>query len=796
MIKTTLVAATVFVATLAAQAPPAAAKTPRPPVVGADQKTAPVAPVKTAPRAPAASPAPGSFPRTRPEADKATADPIARSIRAAMGARDPVLFDQPTPGGALWFQGANYKASFDARGWQFVAQPANGADAALPVRFRTTALTISGTTTPVAELAPTRVGNRVEYRHDAFVEAIDMRGDAVEQTFRFDSLPTRGELLLTIATDSGRDDVDLGDGIEFRGAADHVGYTEAIATDADGASVRAETLATNGTITIRVPAAFVAAARLPLVVDPVVTSSVVYNGATADLSNPDIAWDEGSQSWTVAFERLFSANDIDVYTQRLDANLAPIGGITVVDSTLDVWQQPKLANLRLYGKFLVVAQTSVDAPAPYWIAGRVLDSAGTLTTGQFDIERAGLASHQPGDKIRPGVGGDPVLSGPTYFTVVWERVLSATDHDVHMKQVTDLGVLRSAAPTFIDNSLGFESNPSISRTDGPAPFAQQRFVVCYQRTFGPTDEDVRGSLLTWDGQFVLVGGATNYSVDASFANDTRPQPSTPTDGGANGTRHTMFVYQRTTANNGDVAGSVGTIDGTMLAFADLTALENNPTRLAWPQYNPGVDCDGTRFGVVYQELFNGAGADYDTRIDLFGFDTNTNTIVIQESALTLGFSGDAEFNPRIASRYAGSGARSTRYATTHERSFTAPFTIEAWGYDGYVPASLTSRTTQCGTLGIAVTGSPTIGFSLDFTLATAFPVAGFDFGTPASVGIPTCACTLGVNGTLIVTNPLHVDIPSQVSLVGAAFSVQGFTFEAGPCLGSVSVSDTIDFTLQ
>lgn len=32
--------------------------------------------------------------------------------------------------------------------------------------------------------------------------------------------------------------------------------------------------------------------------------------------------------------------------------------------------------------------------------------------------------------------------------------------------------------------------------------------------------------------------------------------------------------------------------------------------------------------------------------------------------------------------------------------------------------------------------------------------------------------------------------------MGQTFSIQGFTFAAGPCLGSVSVSDTIDFTIQ
>lgn len=798
MLKTLGSISLVLGSALAAQPQEPSPKTPRPPVVGPDVKTTPAPLLKEV--------APGEFhtaeigvvPAPRPIPPKPAANPTAHTVGQLFGNRAQVLFDQPTADGPLWFLGTNYKARFDAAGWTFAGQPAVATDEALPIGFRTRTVTIGGKALALDAGAPAHDGNRVEYRHSGFVEIVDLHLGHAEQSFRIDSLADRGEVRLEIGTTTDRLGEDRGEGVVFHGPADDVTYSEAVAIDANGNRVRAETVLQGGVISIVVPASFVATAALPLVIDPQVASNVVFNQPSVDVNSPDLAWDQGSQTWTVTFERVYSANDIDVFTQRLDADLAPIGGVSIIDLSFDVWALPKIANLRLYGKFLVVAQVSVDAPAPYWIAGRIVDNTGLLTTGQFDIERATVGGHAVGDKLRPDVGGDPLLFGPTYFTVVWERVLSPTDHDVHLKQVTEQGLLRSATPTMVDNATTFESNPSISRTDGPGVYTEQRFVVTYQRTFGANDEDIRAALLTWDGQFVAVGGADNYLVDYSSADDRVPQASTPTDGSGDGTRYTMFVYQRFENGNVDVAGAVGTTQGAILSFANLTALENDPGRLAWPQYNPGVDSDGTRFGVVYQEIYGGTGSDHDTRISLFGFDANSNTIVLQEGAVTMGYSGSPEFNPQIGSVYSSSGERSTRYAMAHETSFVTPFSIEVYSYDGYASGGLSTRPSSCGALAIHATGRPVIGQTVTFDLNNTHPLTGFVFGLaqPLAPIAPCPSCQLGVNGSALLANPLPFVIPGNVAFVGVNLAVQGFTFGGGPCLGQLSVSDTIDIVVQ
>jgi hypothetical protein len=92
--------------------------------------------------------------------------------------------------------------------------------------------------------------------------------------------------------------------------------------------------------------------------------------------------------------------------------------------------------------------------------------------------------------------------------VVWEHVYSPTDHDIYMKQIDPAGNLRSLVATVLDGSFSNESAPQISKSDGPGFAADQRWVVAYQRTYTPSDEDIRGSLITWDGQLVQVGART------------------------------------------------------------------------------------------------------------------------------------------------------------------------------------------------------------------------------------------------------------------------------------------------
>ncbi|MBL8724411.1 MAG: hypothetical protein JNK49_10220 [Planctomycetes bacterium] len=759
---------------------------PLPPVTG-DWKTAAEPVAKTAPDADSAVPA--AQPAAAPFAAKAPAGLRTGAVAAALREQlaTSLLVDTPRAG-EHWVRGANYKAGFDRRGFEFFAAPAAATLPAPHATFRLQEVQVGGRALAVGDATPELHAHEVRWSRGGVVESVALGRGGVEQAFTFAELPARGALELVIAVDAAGG-VSADGGLQFADGAIH--YGAAVAIDARGDRVPALTTLRDGAIAITVPAWFVEQAALPLVVDPLVSNTVAAT-SNLDLSNADLVWDSQDQTWMVVYESRFAANDTDVLVQRLSPAGALVGSLVAVDLTGLVWQRPAIANLQLYHRNLVVAQVSVDDVAPFWIGGRVLEAAGALATAQFDVERASVANHATGDKVRPDVGGDPALAGPTYFTVVWERVFSATDHDIHMKQVTFDGQLRAAAPTMVANSGANQSWPSIAKADGPPPFADQRFLVVFQQTFGVGDEDVHGALLSWDGQVRPVNGNNTFPIATGIANDQRPRASSPT--AASGLRHFLVAYERTTAGNGQIAATLLTHAGSVVAHANLSQMAPAvPT--AWPQAAPSVDCDGVRFAVAHHYLFGSSTLDWDVRAILVA--REGATLAVHESSVLVA-SSQPERSPSIASVYSCTGQHTLGYAVVEERDEAATSTVFLQAYRGSGPAIIGTRPTGCGNVTLARTsGLGSVGETTQFQVAGAPSLLGVLVGLPATQWTPACpSCTMGVDGSALLGDTYNLTLPGSAVFAGITLSVQGFAFSGGPCLGSVALSDTIDLTLR
>lgn len=785
--KALLVACLGAALTAQSSPPQQSPKVPGEPSPGVREKRVEPPLVKTplAPSTATTSPGTTAFDQ-RSIANKPVADAAISQFARSMRNLALPQFDVPTESGPIWALGSDFKASFDNRGWAFIAQPAAGGESQ-PLGLRVLHATVAGRDLPVRSGQPVRNGQRIDRDCGSFVESVDVTAANVQQTFTFAALPTRDELVVSMAVDSSLFGEDLGDGVAFRSPTTSVNYSEAVAIDADGNRCVAPTTFANGIITISVPATFLATAKLPLVIDPYV-ANVTAHGDTVDLGEPDVAWDESNLVWAVSYQRQFSASDWDMYIQLLDTNLNLVGAPITIDFTGSRWQNGRIANLGAYDRFLVVAEVRLGTN-PVKVSGRTLDMVGTVAGTQFDIATSTV------DELHPDVGGDSE-GAPTYWTVVWEHAFSATDHDIYARQVQSDTVLRGTGPTFIQTNTTNQTWPSISKSDGAAPYADQRFTIIYQQTFNASDEDIYGSMLTWDGQFVTVAGNNTFLIEGSGNNDVLPEVSSPTRNDATGLRKMLAVFERTNASNGDIAAVAMDQAGNWQGSGDLSVLENS-TRLLWPQYRPSVDSDGARFAVTYHERFSGTGNDLDTRITLvgaFGFQ-----LVAQESGVTLGFSGNPEFNVKIASRYSGAGFYHPRYCTTNDRDGGAtPFSIDAYTYDGYAAGGVSMRSTACGVLPILVSGQPLIGGSVSFDLQAGFALAGYIVGLPANIPIAPCpGCVLGANGNSVIGNLYTLSLPLDPGYVGVTLSVQGFVFAAsGPCLGQIRVSDTADLTIQ
>jgi hypothetical protein len=499
-----------------------------------------------------------------------------------------LVFDEPGDG-ALWVRGRTYKASFDASGATYYPrfgpkQPENA-----PLRLSPESVTVGGAPIAFAGLvAPSRSGERVEFDRGAFVEAYELSPGSVEQLFVFPSVPAGGDLVVRIPVPGSLDAFATASGLEFRGELGKVDYSRAVAIDATGMRAIAPTVVEDGAIVIRVDAAFLATAAMPLTIDPVV-GTVVIDTTTSDTRSPDVAWCSTEGVWFAVYQETFSATDIDVYVEAYTSS----GGFIVlasVDVTGASWTAPRIASLAAAQKFLVVAE--VASTTPHGIRGRVVEPNGTIITSglQFDIAVGGIPN------VAPDVGGDPTPTGTSNWCVVYEADFSSTDKQIAYRLVTPSSTLVGPGPTYFAFSGSQLFLPSISKSN-----AGDEWLVVWAGNGQVTFADIGGARIGRSGNVT----AAPFDITGSFAFDFTPCASSPIPG----TRRNMVAFVRGLDNGRDIM--LAALDGTTVTKSlDLSKAENPSDVVA--QIEPSVDCDGEHFLVTYSD-FNAAFGFYDAR---------------------------------------------------------------------------------------------------------------------------------------------------------------------------------------
>lgn len=610
-------------------------KVPHLPPPTQDIKTpAPVLPAKEA--APARTPVP--IERVMAQSKLKSALPPALAGVKSSIPRDQVFFDQQADG-TVWTRGNVFKGQFNTNGATYIPNFGPQAPQNYPLNFRLSGASVGGTPIAFSADAPaTRAGDAVQFERGGLTEIYAISPDAVEQEFVFQSLPGSGELSLNLAVESELSGSTGADGIRFSNDLGSVGYGQATAIDAAGHRVECATTLDGNSIQIRVPAGFVADAVLPLTIDPVLTTFTIWNSGGYDTS-ADVAFDSNTNRYLVCWEDQFSTSDHDIYAQEYDTTGALVSGsFEYIDFTTNYWYQPRVANNHIGANFLVVA-TVVGSPYAVW--GRTYTASAGALSAQFPI------SAEPGyNCLNPDVGGDPVSAGPTYFLVVWERDYASGDDDIHGQLVDSTGAL-SGGLILIDNSAGtLDFNPTVSKSDGQAPYSTQNWTVTWTREYNPgVDYDIWASQLLWNGTITNP----TYSIDFTTNYDYAPMASTELDG-PTGNRDYMVVYSRyDLVSDSDVHGQVFNGTGS-LADANLSALDTSTTQ---NQVSPCVDSDGANYAVAYAEQYSTSGFDYDLYVSTF---TRVGgAIKVTEAHQLLDFSGNQTDTPQIASEHGAGG---------------------------------------------------------------------------------------------------------------------------------------------
>lgn len=519
--------------------------------------------------------------------------------------RTRMHFDE-TRDGELWVNAPGYKASFGSDGFTYIPFLGSSAPQNYPVRFVIAGTSVDGIALDSVVPQVRREGNTVDIDRGGFIERYNLDLESIEQTFVIERLNSRGELRIALDLETELVPARGNDGIVLSGPAGNVHFGDVTVLDARGASFATPAQLIDGRIVIEVDAAFVESAELPLVVDPIINSWSYDTSRT--VKAPDTAYDDTNQVWMVCMEEVFSQTDSDVYSIKRDRNGNNIiaSGMYIDVSSLS-WSAPRIANNNIANQFLTVAERFDGTSRQVW--GRMRDAAGNSLDSKFMI-----SGTLGGDKLSPDVGGDPLLIGPTYYCVVWNRDFSTSDKDIHCRLVRSNSTLFGSSTQLIDNSGSTrDSFPSISNSNGPGPFQGQRWNIVWARFTGSiiTSADIHAAQLDWDGTIVTP----SFGLVVTSSRTTSPSASSPL-AGSNGRRRWACTWRS--------AGSIfGTADigmqpmlgGIQQPAINLTMLEEQTFGLSHGvenQWEPAIVADGTQYRVTYRESYNGS-SDYDVR---------------------------------------------------------------------------------------------------------------------------------------------------------------------------------------
>ncbi|MDZ4773649.1 MAG: hypothetical protein SGI72_11005 [Planctomycetota bacterium] len=524
--------------------------------------------------------------------------------------------------GTTWASGASYKASFGADGATYI--PFFGSDAPrnFPVSLTLGRATAGGAAIDLLPISGVvRSSDTVTIERGPIDEVYELALDRVEQRFVVKERPQAGALDLFVPLTSDLELVSDEGRIELRGEHGTVNYGQAFALLDDGSRVPLESSIVDGAVRIHVDADFMASARFPLVIDPIISTFAI----TAFGFAPAISYDVSTDRYLIAWEHTFSFADHDVLWHLRSAGGTPIAN-GVADNSANNCGHPRAANLEGQDQFLLVFQRQ-GAPGTQWnIWGRTINAASAAQSGSFLISTTDV----PGDKINPDVGGDPYF-GEAYYCVVWQREL-AGELDIHGRLVQYNTILVGTNTLSIDNTTGtLDSKPAISKSSGQ--LANAAWTVAWQRA-GATNS-IYAARLSYIGAMLnppTLIATSSFSV-------TAPDVSSPRADG-----RVCLVYGQDDYFNYKLLNGV-----TVEASGDISNLWLGDPLLIY-QYDFTVDTDGTHFVAGFSHTASSSV--------LFPFvitlaSLSPTALTVTEGPILLG--GQVGARPDITSKWSSGG---------------------------------------------------------------------------------------------------------------------------------------------
>ncbi|MCB9876852.1 MAG: hypothetical protein H6835_04535 [Planctomycetes bacterium] len=429
--------------------------------------------------------------------------------------------------------------------------------------------------TALPSLAPAEAdGRMVQFRHGATVrERFELRAEGVELSWVFDTRPAgNGDLFVRYAVETAlQGPVCDRDGVVFGTVGeDGVRIGNVFGVDADGARVRGAIRWCSGALELSLPAAFVDAARYPLVLDPLVGAAFAWSTVTTPIVNRglDAVRDRSTGRTLFAFQHDFFGSTSVGYEIVDDQGISS-GGAT--PSTPHPQSAPKVASWGTGAMFGLVYQEDLSSTnhalrlklVSAATAGVVFDLVlGTSTaawlhydigcesnaavgsgrtfvvvakdeaTGGTKIYAIGLSGTAP--SFVPSVTASSVIVtdaplGSTYTQhalsksagvdgdlVLLMRRVNLTGDSIAMRRVRTDGTLPGSVQTLHFSSTDDVSVPDVDGRSG-------RWVAAWQQyTGGSSNSSVVVAPIHLDPAGILVAGAESTLGGTAVAQDSKP----------------------------------------------------------------------------------------------------------------------------------------------------------------------------------------------------------------------------------------------------------------------------------
>lgn len=496
----------------------------------------------------------------------------------------PRLLVDHAADGTVWARGADYKLALDRAGARFTPRERHARELH-HLALGVAELTLGGARVPLDRLAaPTLEGTTVAYDRGGVTELWELAPNGARQSFVLDAPLGEGDLRFALPLGGTLVPVGMDEAsgaIRFESPnGGTVEYGNLLAFDAAGRKWRGPSRLVGDTVVLHVPAAFLAHATYPVVIDPLVVTRN-YDGGTDDPTDPDSAIDQSSGRLLVAFHDTFASNDSDIVARRFTADGVFLDEIAVDISNEETVDVSVACNEAANQFLLAWTQTGAGLFNTRQIEARTRAATSTAQGPELTL------SFGQGNESTPDVGGTTFGASNSPYFVVWSERGIGTGQNIRGRSVTPSGALGNAL--WIDVTLGDEYVPTITKDNG----APLRWGVAYQNQLSSTESEVRFA-------FIESAGTVVDDLPAFFfegqGNNSRP------DVAGDGSLFVVVFQHRRPAGDNDIGRLVVSNQpgGIIASFGNLSEEEPGVT-LSRHQTSPAIARVGNGFVYAYQE---------------------------------------------------------------------------------------------------------------------------------------------------------------------------------------------------